>query len=270
LIFFIFVAILDYARESDQTAAVEGLFDTVDSRLTELNVNTQQKRHIYGLILKNVKDWQITYVYDYWVKYFSAFDVDEKIPQEILDEAYKAIIVILKDTEIIRTDQLLATPVVKELAQKNQKSAEIISCYKLLEIYTSSGYSEFKAFQSNKANAKFWKDSGINGDELKYKIRLLSLNSLAAANDSLTYTEVAKVLEIEESEVESFVIDATTSDLLDARIDQLNERILIRHASSRKFDKNQWQTLDNKLDKWKENMTNLLKVIQTSKDSHHY
>jgi len=262
----ILVAIFEYARESDQTAAIESLFDTIDTRLNELSLTIAQKRTIYGLILKNIKDWQITYIYDYWIKYFSAFDDEELVPAEITEEAYNAIVSILKDQEILLTEQLLATKVISSLKTKKQAD-KYGACYKLLEIYTKSGYTELKALQSNKNYQSFLKNTGINLDEITYKIRLLTLNSLAKKQSILTYDQIAKSLEISEADVELYVIDATSSGILEARIDQLNQTILIRYAPSRQFDKQQWQSLNEKLDKWKDNISHLLTVLRASKGS---
>jgi len=261
----ILVAIFDYARESDQTAAIESLFDTIDIRLNELFLSMEQKRTIYGLILKHIKGWQLTYIYDYWIKYFSAFDDKEPIPAQITEEAYNAIVSILKDQEILLTEQLLATKVISYLKTRNVE--KYVACYKLLEIYTKSGYTELKAFQSNKNYQSFLKNTGINLDEITYKIRLLTLNSLAKKQSILTYDQIAKSLEISKADVELYVIDATSSGILEARIDQLNQTILIRYAPSRQFDKQQWQSLNEKLDKWKDNISHLLTVLRASKGS---
>jgi len=103
--------------------------------------------------------------------------------------------------------------------------------------------------------------------DLVSKIRLLTFTSLAASQNVISYSEVAQLLSIEESEVEPVVVEAITSDILDARLDQLNRRIVVRHAESRVFHETEWSRLDTKLQKWKENMTNLLKVIQTAKSA---
>jgi len=104
-------------------------------------------------------------------------------------------------------------------------------------------------------------------EDLAYKMRLLNLNTLACQQSVLSYELITKTLEINESEVELFVIDATSSGILDARIDQLNQRIIIKNAPSRRFDKKRWQSLDEKLDKWKENMAHLLNILHSSKGS---
>jgi translation initiation factor 3 subunit M len=257
--FNILVAILDYARESDQTHAIECLFDTIDVRLNELAVSTSQKRDIYGLILKNIEDikyWQITYVYDYWVKYFSSFDENEQVPIEIFDHAVNAIILILKDQEILFTEQLFSTKTIQALS--SQKGDKYRFAYRLLELYTGMNFADFKIFKSTPKVDSFLQNSGLNVDDLAYKMRLLNLNTLACQQSVLSYELIAKTLEINENEVELYVIDTTSSGILDARIDQLNQRIIIKNAPSRQFDKKRWQSLDEKLDKWKDNMAHLL------------
>jgi len=240
----------------------------MDVRLNELTATTVQRRHIYSLILENIKDikeWHINYVYDYWVKYFSAFDEKEQIPPEVIDEAYNAVILILKDQEILFTERLLATPTITAL--KTHKAEKYRSCHRLLEIYTGLDYTDFKTFRTTKNIDKFFSNNGLNPDDITHKIRLLSLNSMAVKQSILSYELIFKSLEISESDVEVFIIDATSSGILDARIDQLNQRILVRHAPSRQFDKKRWQALDEKLDKWKENMSHLLNILQSSKGS---
>jgi len=91
------------------------------------------------------------------------------------------------------------------------------------------------------------------------------LNSLASAQHVILYSEVAKLLEVDESEVEFIVVEAITSDILDARLDQLNKRIVVRHAESRVFTSEEWGRLETKLQKWKDNMTHLLNVVQAAK-----
>jgi len=200
------------------------------------------------------------YIYDLWVRYFSAYDDKESVSPAVQEEAHNYILSVIKDSEIIRTDLLLESYVVKSL-----KSSAYGKTYLLLEIFTTKGYKEFIDFQ--KKNAKFVEGLGLVQSDLVSKIRLLTFTSLAAAQNVISYSEVAKLLDIDELEVEPIVVDAITSDILDARLDQLNRRIVVRHAESRVFHEEEWARVGTKLQKWKENMTNLLKVIQTAKNA---
>jgi len=200
-------------------------------------------------------------VYDFWVKYFSEYDEEEIVPAEIQKEAQTVIATIVKDPEILRTDLLLESYVVKSLKNIN----EYVTTYQLLDIFTNHGYQEFKDFQ--KSHGDLLKLLDLKEEDLVHKIRLLTLNAMASSQKTILYSDISKILEITESEVEFFVVEAITSDILDARIDQLNKRIIVRHAESRTFGEAQWVQLDTFLDKWKVNMSNLLTVIQSAKSA---
>jgi len=161
----------------------------------------------------------------------------------------------------MRTDNLLDSYVVQSL--KHDKSFS--KTYQLLEIFTCKGYQDYTEFRNDIHNVQFMDDCGLKHEDLVTKIRLLTLASLAAAQHVIMYSEVAKLLAIDESEVEYIVVEAITSEILDARLDQLNRRIVVRHAESRAFDKESWERLDTKLQKWKDNMTQLLNVVQAAK-----
>jgi len=180
--------------------------------------------------LKHVKDWRSVYVYDLWVKYFSAYDEGDPVSVEVQKEAHNYIVSVIKDSEIIRTDLLLESYAVRSLKMSQYKMT-----YILLEIFTTKGYKDFIDFQ--KKNSRFVEGLGLNQSDLVSKIRLLTFTSLAAAQNVISYSEVAQLLSIDESEVEPVVVDAITSDILDARLDQLNRRIVVRHAESRVFSR---------------------------------
>jgi translation initiation factor 3 subunit M len=255
----LFVAILEYSLETEQTAAVEGQFDTIETRLKELNLNNSQKRKIFELILKHMRDWRSSFAYDYWVKLFSTYDPDEPVSEETKSDAQSAILALIKDSEIIRTDLLFETHVVKSLQDHHQFG----TVYQLLQIFTEFGYTEFVLFW--KKNFGVLEKLGLNQSDLVNKIRMLTLLSLASTKDEFSFKEVANLLDIDESEVEQLVVEAVISDVIDARIDQLQQRVVVRRAESRILREEEWERLDKKLDKWKENMNNLLKVVQHAK-----
>eukprot|EP01123_Difflugia_compressa_P012064 TRINITY_DN5032_c1_g1_i1.p1 TRINITY_DN5032_c1_g1~~TRINITY_DN5032_c1_g1_i1.p1 ORF type:complete len:394 (-),score=47.15 TRINITY_DN5032_c1_g1_i1:168-1349(-) len=252
----ILIAILEYSLESEQTSAVENLFETIDTRLKELNTTNAQKRRVYQLILKHIADWGSDSLYEFLVKYYSAYDPSEKIPEEVEKEVSSNVVIFLKDPEVMRTDRLFESYVLQKMSQTN--------IFKLLEIFTCKNYEDYINFC--KSHAGYVESLGLKHEDLVTKIRLLTLISLASEEHLLPYSLVSKVLEIDESEVELFVIETiNVTGMLDARMDQLNKNIIVRHAESRIFHKNDWEVLHTKLVKWKQNMNQLLNVINTAK-----
>jgi len=69
------------------------------------------------------------------------------------------------------------------------------------------------------------------------------------------------MLSIEESEVESWIIKAISTNILDARLDQLRRVAVISRATQRVFTHKQWEQLAERLSGWKENTLALLALI---------
>jgi len=102
-------------------------------------------------------------------------------------------------------------------------------------------------------------------EETLMKIRLLSLVSLAATKEAFSYSEAGEVTGVDKTEVEALVVEGITRGYLDARLDQLNSSVVVRHAEPRTYDQQHWQKLDNRLSKWKLNMVGVIDVIRNAK-----
>jgi len=254
----ILIAILDYSQQSDQCSAVGSLIESLDSRLRELNPDNLQKRRIYKALLNFLDsvDWTSTFLLDIWVKYFSTFSSNEKIPAEVSQEAKKTALYLLKDEQKLSLDMILETPVFQSIKNTTE--------YALLVIFSEKDYKDYVAYY--KKNQKAVDALGLNHSDLENKIRLLTLTSLASTQKHITFSEIAKLIEIPENEVEYFVIEAITSEFISAKIDQVNSSVIVRHAEARSFN-NEWQNLDKKVEKWKSNIENLLSVVQSVKEN---
>jgi translation initiation factor 3 subunit M len=60
-------------------------------------------------------------------------------------------------------------------------------------------------------------------------MRLLSLATLGSANQEITYALIAKTLQIDESEVESWIITAISDGVVEAKLDQLKRIVTVRY-----------------------------------------
>jgi translation initiation factor 3 subunit M len=61
-------------------------------------------------------------------------------------------------------------------------------------------------------------------------MRLLSLATLGAANQEVPYSLISKTLQIDENDVENWVITAMSEDVLEARMDQSRRIVTIRYT----------------------------------------
>lgn len=67
-------------------------------------------------------------------------------------------------------------------------------------------------------------------EESTRKLQLLTLCSLAVTNNTLSYSAIAKALQINESEVETWVINGIGENVLDAKLDQQKQMVLVKYV----------------------------------------
>jgi translation initiation factor 3 subunit M len=99
-------------------------------------------------------------------------------------------------------------------------------------------------------------------------MRLLSLASLGSSNSEIPYSIIQKSLQIEEQEVESWIINAISEKIMDAKMDQLKHIVIVNRCIQRVFTKLQWKQLSDSLLNWKTNVRSLITTLQETKQQH--
>jgi len=160
---------------------------------------------------------------------------------------------------VIQFDDILGFDTVKAMA----KSKEGTPLVKLCEVFFSGTVNDLRDFQ--KKNEAVFKQHDLEIQDCMSKIKLLTLASLAHNRSEMTLKEVAEKLEESEEGVEKWVVRAISEGIIDGRIDQLNHKVLVKSAFQRKFEKEEWAFLDNKLSSWIDNLENVIKFIGEQK-----
>ena len=93
-------------------------------------------------------------------------------------------------------------------------------------MFTGEKLESFDSF--NEKYPDYLVSVSLSPEECLKKIRLLSLTTLAAENNELPYSQIAKTLNVDLDQVESWVISAISAELIDAKIDQLKQIVLIQ------------------------------------------
>lgn len=106
-------------------------------------------------------------------------------------------------------------------------SAQWSALTNLLKILCDGSLSDFLAFKT--ANAQVFADNKLDAAELEKKVKLLTLCSLAAqaSNGTISYQAISTALKIPVEEVELWVIEAISHNLIHASIDQLKSAVTI-------------------------------------------
>jgi len=229
----------------------------LNGRIKQWGISTDQIRTLYKLIRDTFSDnGRSLEAYQWSVKFLSTYDSPDTSQT---NEAAAAVLEAIKQPDLLQFDALLDLTLVKQL----ETSKDHRKLFQLLKIFIGEHFEAFKSFISQ--NADYLKSIGLKEEECTVKMRLLSLATLGAASQEVSYSLIAKTLQIDESEVESWVIKAMSEDVLEAKMDQLRRVVTISQCLQRVFTKPQWKQLTDNLANWRNNTQNILKTLQETK-----
>lgn len=179
------------------------------------------------------------------------------------EAAVQAIVDAVRLPKLYRFDTLLEMPAVKRLGGKGGEKETL---YKLLSIFVKDDLDVFSEF--SKKNTKLMEKHGIDVASATDKMRLLTFASLGIDAQELSYSSIATALHIEEELVEEWVILGISSGLVDAKINQMTTTVAVYRSTQRMFTREEWQPLSERINIWKENISELLETLrETRKDS---
>ncbi|KAH9640621.1 hypothetical protein HF086_000565 [Spodoptera exigua] len=160
------------------------------------------------------------------------------------EDAIKCISTALADPTTFLLDPLLSLKPVRFL------EGELI--HDLLTIFVSEKLSSYQTFYQN--HKEFVHSQGLDHEQNVKKMRILSFMQMAEVNPELSYDEIISELQIEEKDVEAFIIEVLKTRLVRARMDQ-NERVVrVSSTMHRTFGRAQWQQLRDVLLAWRGNV----------------
>jgi len=179
-------------------------------------------------------------------------------------EVQEATLQLIKDAfqlpSVIQFDDILKLDTVKTFGNSKHKAKELV---KLLAVFLSGDVSDLRTFHGK--NTKLFDEYDICFQDAMSKIRLLTLATLVQGKSEISLPAVAQALDEEEENVEKWVVKALSENVIDGRIDQLNKKVLVKSAFQRKFEKEEWDFLDSKLDQWINNLECVIKFIGEQK-----
>ncbi|KAI4346694.1 hypothetical protein L6164_007567 [Bauhinia variegata] len=260
--FYVYMKALNLAINAKVTEYIIPSFKKVDSFLKDWNIGIVEQRELF-LTISNILKENKTMAKDYFnflTKYLASFSgEDAHVLAEAKEEAVCAVVEFVKSPDIFQCG-LLDMPAVGQL----EKDAKYALIYQLLKIFLTQRLDAYLDFHA--ANSTLLKSYGLVHEECIAKMRLMSLVDLASDGSSqIPYVLIKDSLRIEDDEVESWVVKAITAKLIDCKLDQLNQVIIVSHRVDRLFGQQQWQALRTKLATWRGNIAHVISTIQANK-----
>ncbi|KAI8917750.1 hypothetical protein DFJ77DRAFT_457631 [Powellomyces hirtus] len=255
----IFTAIINVAAQSDELEIITPHLLSVDSWLAEWGVGIAEKRALYLLLSQKLEascDFKRE-AYEFLLKYLATYDSDAKSAAEAQEHALRSVKAAISIPTVLDFDDLHKLSTVQNL--KSTKHFE------LLAIFLEGSLKQYQAFV--KANPTFVPEQGLSEEDNLTKMRLLSMASLAANNvqGEVAYNTIAEALDVPIDEVEIWVINVIRAGLIDAKMNQLKQTVVISRSVHRVFTDNEWKSLQERLGAWRTNLKDVLQVIANAK-----
>ena len=166
------------------------------------------------------------------------------------DAAVPAVLGALRDPFAHFQDQRSLLATVPSLQQSDP------ALYKLLQVVQQGTLADLDALPKPLPH-------GLDEAQCRRHVGILHLCALAAEQPELPYAAIQKALSLKSvQEVESWVIAAVGSGLLEAKMDQLHQTVLVERCAYRQLDLKQWKALQTRLASWKQHVGRVLETLQ--------
>mmetsp|Transcript_11223 Transcript_11223/g.12868 ORF Transcript_11223/g.12868 Transcript_11223/m.12868 type:complete len:429 (+) Transcript_11223:102-1388(+) len=280
-----FVSCLQYAIQTGQQEKLIAGLTVEDTKkfCKKLGANVSDERNLTLLICdaieaKSVEDVQTSSsLQDFLVSYLESFHAEgPEVLSTVSEYAAKAALGAIKQPFRVSAEKdkkgtfagrVGGVTAVYQLQPvqylKNSSSSLHKGAFSLLEVFCEGSLQKFSDFV--KENAGIFESLKLDKDSCHENMRFLALAHHASNNDNASYATVASVLEVDVSEVEKWIVKGIEKQLLDAKLDQLNETIVINRGSQSLFTENQWMELDAKLKSWTTSVHSVLATVKQAK-----
>ncbi|GFV42536.1 eukaryotic translation initiation factor 3 subunit M [Trichonephila clavipes] len=242
-------------RVAGQTDNVNTVFKDLNkmkSWLAEMKVGTEKTQKLLRLLHEVlVESKQSEMAAKVMIELLGTYTEDNA--SQARDDAHKCIVTSLGDPNTFLMDHLLVLKPVRFL------EGELI--HDLLTIFVSEKLSSYLAFYA--ANKDFVNSLGLSHEQNLQKMRLLTFMQMSETQKEIPFSIIEQELQLKPEEVESFIIDVLRTKLARAKIDELQQRILVSSTMHRTFGKPQWQQLREILTRWQSDLGQVQSQLHT-------
>lgn len=254
----VFVKLLKFLEENNAVVAILSNIKSIQKVSEKWNITNEQRINIYKHCIEIlVSNDETLSAYDLILKTISLVGSDKDKIEQNEELVKKGITIALQHPKIVNFDVLYTLPAVKLLTES--KKADKL--YELLHIFTYDALNEYSEWESK--NKAFLESSKIEADICKNKMMYLAVCVQANQDNVISYDKLSDIVGIPRDQVEEWIIDAIVNKIIDARLDQENECIIVSFISQRNMnDPKEWQRLQQKLQNMQNKNSIVMSIIQ--------
>lgn len=257
----VLLTIVELIKSSRNYETLQPQLKNLDSWIQEWELDPEESRKLYlsiadaALSANELED-----SYTYLLKALRTLQDTPSSP-EARSLSLRALKAALQNDKHFDFQDLTALESIQALRESDQV------WFELLENFNADNYDDLQDFKES--NPSFCSENGLDEETLDRKSRLLTIASLsaqAAHTRTLSYSTIAKALNIPTEDVEVWIIDCIRSGLVEGKLSQQKQEFLIHRSTYRVFGENQWREVASRLETWRSSLVNVLSVIRTQKE----
>eukprot|EP00825_Cyclidium_porcatum_P033892 TRINITY_DN3580_c0_g1_i9.p1 TRINITY_DN3580_c0_g1~~TRINITY_DN3580_c0_g1_i9.p1 ORF type:complete len:248 (+),score=44.80 TRINITY_DN3580_c0_g1_i9:485-1228(+) len=246
---------LTLAQSQSQMLLMKQIFVHVQSLFSLWKLNEEQQRVVLQdmvikigneLLLQGVKR-------DLIIKYIQTINKQD-IAQKEINTIQSFLVELINHNQFV--SEIIEIKDTIALQYVNQNKLEI---GQILAFYTTGDFKGYLNFK--KSHPQALSNLKIKAENFEQVLKVLYISSFAHKGQTITFSDFAKNLEIDISEVELWVIQAIQDDLIEAKINQQNQTIFIINNKRKIFSDNEWDQLSEQLDKTISKLSDYVKKI---------
>ncbi|ETW02363.1 hypothetical protein, variant 1 [Aphanomyces invadans] len=258
--FQVLLATIQFAGTTDNLALVMSYFDNIDALLVGASVDNLKTLYLTIADLLETKQQDSQAALRFLEKYLKLVSAADAAKAKAV--AVRAAVLVIKSpiASFVAHVDLLHLPAVQAL-----KGVDKV--FELLEIFSSKTLTDYLAFE--KSCAGVLKEHGIDSAAATANMRLLTLCAYPTGHDDISFDDIMAKLQVPEAQVETWVVQAITANLIQAKINQLGRSVVISRSLQRGFALSDWKDLHATLLRYKTNVGTLLDTIRQAQTATH-
>eukprot|EP00048_Salpingoeca_helianthica_P015884 m.229177 g.229177 ORF g.229177 m.229177 type:complete len:387 (-) comp17680_c1_seq1:163-1323(-) len=252
--YYTYLELVKFAGRCNFIDSLSSQFSQIPTWLSEWRCDKAQVRDLYAILSQVLSArGRVTLFIDFQSKFFETFNGASKDELEAVKPAVTSLL-----STIVCNPEIFEAPLLQNLDAVKQLSGEPI--YAVFSLMCGGDMVAFTKWLADH-KAQFG-TLGFSEEAVARKIRLLTLTSLCARNVTIDFKTISSALQVPLDDIESWIIDVISAGLVEAKIDEVNEKLVVSRSTHTEFGLTQWGELQKKLQTWSHDIQEVQQVLE--------
>jgi len=253
----VFQRLFELCDKNDQLKIIVENLKKIEEISAEWVMSVEERRELYrscaASLDRNNQQVAAFKVMMAYLKLFQKSTDQELAAFKIEHDAKRCVILGVKVPTVIDFKDILNLNAVKYL---NGKDKEV---FDFMSLFTSTDSKQFEG--KVKSFQRLMDEEKLGIEEVIRKKQYVQICALQLENSNHKYDDLAAILNIHKDDVEQWAIEAIAGGIIDAKIDQISEEIVIKsHIMNQ-----EWRAIKEKLGEWSQRFGLMQAMLQQSK-----